>query len=125
MNGFQEVTADFNGYDVMIDIDIKTGQVIGLYTYNDSSIEIYSEKLDDYVEKIGTWKTNLNPLFVHCPKRSIPSMLKQMQDDLMFCSADLDECSEVINKMVNRYKLDIATNHWRRKLSYSSLDRIS
>lgn len=112
MNGFLEITVDIEGEDVMLDIDIKTGKVIDLYTFRDAVLEYYSERLDDFKNLVTTsWKPTGNELFRHCPKSSIKRVLKTLQYAIMFHSQDLEENWDLINKFIAVYSLNINTSY--------------
>ena len=64
--GFQEVTfVDYETYnsEVMVDIDIDTKEIVGLYTYADSVPELYEDAEQEFKVQ---WTKGKNSLFVHC-----------------------------------------------------------
>jgi len=108
---FQEYTASDGSNEVMIDVDVKSGKIVDVYTYADCRIEHYSDKLEDFVDLTKSWKTQSNRLFVHCPPNQRKfAVLTMLTNDFSICSGtdDLDEIErdmDIIHKMVTYYKL--------------------
>lgn len=109
MKSFQEFTiVTTNPYcEVMVDIDIESGKIVGLYCYADSLPAIENEETGhDY--KYST-KPGKNPLFVHIQRKE--SIFKKMVlNGFLFSSGSDDEQEEtenqrIINLALNRYEI--------------------
>ena len=63
--GFQELTFVSTYHDqseVMVDVDVETKEIVGMYTYEDSIPELWEDTEQEFMVK---WTKGKNPLFHH------------------------------------------------------------
>lgn len=106
--GFTEITISNGGAEVMLDIE-SDGRVIDIYTFAHDTPLVYYNSKDDEISYTDKWKVEGNELFVHCPKRSIPSALKRLakDDDAFLLTSESEEegGTELLWKVKKRYSL--------------------
>ena len=101
---FQELTFveyDFHNSEVMVDVDVETKEVIGIYTYKRDNLELFEDAEEEFKVK---WKVGKNPLFTHVTT-DLEMAFKALCNEGFVCIGEEEDEQIFISDLYMKYDL--------------------
>jgi hypothetical protein len=105
MSGFKELTFveyDFHNAEVMVDVDVDTKEVIGIYTYEDCIPELFEDAEQEFEVKWQVGKTN--SLFHHVTT-DLEMAFKALCNEGFVCIGEEEDEQIFISDLYLKYDL--------------------
>jgi hypothetical protein len=104
MSGFKELTFQEiheHNAEVMVDVDIDTKEVIGIYTYKDDKLLLFEDNEEEFMVK---WQVGKNKLFTHVTT-DLEMAFKALCNEGFICLGEDEDEELFISDLLLKYDL--------------------
>jgi hypothetical protein len=95
---FVEYTITNTLTEIMVDIDIETGETCDVYAYRKDVLDDDFWLVDGDKEWTPRWKKGKNPVFVHLSKSSYERFARSVAGEYLISSDDLEEIAAAVDR---------------------------